>query len=791
MLKHNIIPPHCGIKTVINPKMPELTSRNTLIATEQVDWVRPVGGSRRVLINNFSAAGGNTALILEDPPHRLASSCQRIISDHTVVISAKTTVSHRRNVQALLAWIERQDTLDTTFLPRLAYTSTARRMHHPFRLAVTGADSEAIKGQLRTYLDGASVTRSKSSPKIMFAFAGQGSEFPRMGVDLYETIASFRNDIDSYDRTCLRMDFASISGFFKADESWDGATPQALQLAAVCLQMALTRLWTSLGARPSILIGHSLGEYPALYAAGVLSQCDVIYLVGHRASLMQTHCTAGSHAMLVVRSTLANIESLLQPLSYEYEIACVNGSRSVVLGGTSAELRRVHTRLAEQGLQTVELPLPYAFHTSQVDAILNPLEKLSGNIRFAEPKMPVISPTFAGVPLAISSAFVVAHCRKPVRMHDALESARAQGLVDEQTICIEIGPAAVTSKMIKEALGPSTETFVSMRLGDHVSKPLSTALGRLYEKGSAIEWDEFHHIFSPCQQVARLPAYSWDLQDYWMAYQNDWSLRKGDAVAETNKSVLESSSIHRVMVDDSHNPIGKLVLESDLNRKDMSAVVKGHKVYGIPLCTPSVYADIALTIGEHLKERGFAKSAALVEIADMTIQSALVVMSSGQTQILRTAVTLDRTQQTALCTFSSLSAATKEPEQHAHCTIRFHVADKACHSNSLEVFTRIEALYKQLEVSNNGTYRYSRSMVYRMVASVAEFEDGYRGLDEIVMDNPALEATGQIKFGQPQLLDGNFNIHPACIDALSQLGGFVMNVSRDGMTVLWASTDRT
>lgn len=71
MMQYNTIPPHCGIKTKINRKFPhDLAARHVRIAETPVDWKRPPNSEppRRALINNFSAAGGNTALILEEGP---------------------------------------------------------------------------------------------------------------------------------------------------------------------------------------------------------------------------------------------------------------------------------------------------------------------------------------------------------------------------------------------------------------------------------------------------------------------------------------------------------------------------------------------------------------------------------------------------------------------------------------------------------------------------------------------------------------------------------------------------
>ncbi|PPJ57921.1 hypothetical protein CBER1_09856 [Cercospora berteroae] len=780
MLKHDTIPPHCGIKTRINPKLPDLVSHNVRIATDRVSWTRPEGGSRRMLVSNFSAAGGNTALILEDPPLTSTAPTAFPQSHHAIVISAKTPVSLRLNVLATISRIGQQDLSDASILPKLAYTTTARRLHHPQRVSVTGSNLRDIEHQLRLSLNNIADNRRVSPPKILFAFAGQGSDFPRMAIDFYDQVSSFRNDIEVYNKICLRMGFPSILDLFKEEKPRDAASPQKLQLAAVCLQMALVRLWRSFGIEPAVVVGHSLGEYPSLYAAGVLSQSDVIYLIGSRAALMQRHCTRGSHAMLVVRSSRVDLAALLHTSGLKYEIACVNGRRSVVLGGTNRELQQVHAILQEQGIRSTELPLPYAFHTAQVDPILEDLDALSGNVHFAKQKLPVISPTFAGIPSGFSSTFAVAHCREPVQMQQALEAARRQNLVDERTICIEIGSGVVTVNMVKEVVGSSTETFVSMRQGEAVTRPLSIALAALYGKGANINWNGYHQTFSSGLDMVPLPAYNWDLRDYWIQYTNDWSLRKGDAAAPPGVPLRLSSTIHKVVTDTIHTSAGKLIVESDLNRKDMDAVVQGHRVYGVPLCTPSVYADIVLTIGQHLKQHVFMEPKSVVEIAEMDIKSALVAISGGRSQILQTEVTIDRMSKTARCTFSSLTESSKDPEQHAHCIIRFHdpaTAPDVATKSSPEVFARLEALYKQIEASQSETYRFSKSMIYKMVAPVADFHNDYRGLTEIVMDNTALEATGKIEFKNPELLDGDFNTHPACIDALSQLGGFVMNAN--------------
>ena len=115
-------------------------------------------------------------------------------------------------------------------------------------------------------------------------------------------------------------------------------------------------------------------------------------------------------------------------------------------------------------------------------------------------------------------------------------------------------------------------------------------------------------------------------------------------------------------------------------------------------------------------------------------------------------------------------------EQHSHCLVRlFEVAptrDALCAAAS-STRSRIASLKSRVGSSGN-TFRFSRAMIYKMVGQVAEFDPKYRGLAEIILDNDVLEATGSVNFGSmPQV--GGFHTNPAYIDALSQLGGFVMN----------------
>jgi iterative type I PKS product template protein len=783
MLKHSKIPPHCGIQTRINPKIPDLKSRNTFIAKTPVNWQRPVNGVRRVLLNNFSAAGGNTALVLEDPPHveDLAEHDPR--SHHVVAISAKTPWSLQQNLRNLISWIDTQQPSGLS-LGSLSYTTTARRSHYPHRVAVSGKDATEIRNALQASLDqGIGANRHKGSPRLIFTFTGQGSHFAGMGSDLYKISRSFRLDIQRMSEMCEKAEFLPILSLFEDATAYESASPTTLQLTTVCLQMALYRLWTAFGVKPSVVVGHSLGEYPALYAAGVLSQADVIHLVGGRGQLLEKTCKPGTHSMLAVRSAVADLTRILGLPSSNYEISCINGHQSTVVGALKPDLQAAKLRLTEERIASTELDVSYAFHTAQVDPILDSLADLARGVKFSPPKIAIISPAYGKVfregTTDIGPDFVAHHCRTTVDMAGGLHDAKIGGVIDWQMACVEIGPAVVVGKMVKEVLDTPIHIFASMGRNDDIWKLMSQALSRLHCAGMTINWNAYHEDVQACHKVLELPSYSWELKDYWMQYEHSWSLRKGDPPLRVTMPELKSSSIHEVLEDTLLQQDGELIIQADLSRKDLHPMVQGHKVYGVPLCTPSVYADIALTVGEYLIQcLPNSSESQIVEVADMNIQSALVANSEGVPQLLRTAVKRDKTHNKAVCTFSSVDSTGKVLEQHAHCSL--HITDaKASQEKWQACASALSSRMRSLEQKTGhggNTFRFSRSMIYKMVSQLADFDPNYRGLMEITLDNDTLEATGRVSF-ENIIKDGAFHTNPAYIDALSQLGGFVMNAN--------------
>lgn len=674
MMQKNTIVPHCGIKTKINTNFPtDLQERGVNIALQPTAWNRdddPLK-PRRVFVNNFSAAGGNSALLIQDAPLKAHSTTAGVDPRgiHLIAVSAKVGNSLQGNLRSLLGLLRESDTIS---LSELSYTTTARRVHHPHRVMLAGASTADICSQIETSLhDNVGMTRAKNAPKIVFTFTGQGAQYPGMGMELYEYFSVFRNEMKRLDQIAQSLGFPSFLPVIQSDEPDISIfAPTAVQLASVCMQIALSKLWASWNIHPSAVIGNSLGEYAALNVARVILDADTIYLVGKRAVLLQEKCTRDTHAMLVVRGSADEISQTLKNM--DYETACINSPVETVLAGSNEQVAALKEVIVDSGIKCTLLKVPYAFHSSQVDPIMSEFEAVASGITFLKPTIPVLKPLDGTVTTdeEFNPAYLARHAREPVNMLKALQTGYNNRILTDQTITIEIGPHPAISGMVKAALGSQMVTLASSQRARSVWQLLTAALKLLYNAGADIHWVEYQRDFPCSHNVLPMPAYSWDLKEYWMQYVNDWSLRKGDPPLEISAGPkLESTTVHRIVEETGDSLKTRIVVEANIARKDLSPLVQGHEVDGIPLCTPSVYADIALTLGTYLLKRYHpTQERNLVDVSDMTISKALILRAGATEQLLQVHSDVDWESQSALTKFMSFDVSPIYDDFSSYCT---------------------------------------------------------------------------------------------------------------------------
>jgi naphtho-gamma-pyrone polyketide synthase len=786
MMEKSEIPPHVGIKTKINHGFPlDLKERNVNIAFKPTAWTRPQNGKRTVFLNNFSAAGGNTALLMEDAPLVTPAPASDGRSNHIVAISAKSILSLEKNVQSMISFIESNPDLS---LPALSYTTTARRMHHNHRVVVSGSDLASIKTALIGLGNCKDIRpiNAKKIPDIAFAFTGQGALYSGVGKTLFESVSSFRSDVQRFDRIAQSQGFPTFLPLVDGTaESVDALGPIAAQVGAASVQMALTRLWASWGVFPSAVIGHSLGEYAALNAAGVLSVSDTIYLTGARARLLEECCTVGTHSMLAVKASPAALNVYLS--TTQCEIACINGPEESVISGKVAEIVSLSEAIPKAGIKCVKLDVPFAFHSAQVEVILEKFESLAQDVVFKKPTVPFISPLLSEVVTeadVLNKTYLSRACRETVNFSGGLSAALDAKTINDKTLWVEIGAHPVCSGMIKSTLGSSVTALPTLRKATDTWKVLTSSTGSLHTAGIELQWNEYHRDFEACQQVILLPAYNWDAKNYWIQGNvNNFQLTKGDpapvavvAAPEPVVSKFNTTTVQKIIEETHGADKSTITIESDISEPVLAKALAGHMVNGAPLCPSSLYGDIGLTLGDYLLKSSLVYDEAIgTDVADMKVGKPLIATGKGS-QLFRVSVTANWAVQTADMQIYSVNCQGKKTVDHASCTLKFGNRNdwaKEWKKNAYLVQARISSLEKG--VNDGQSHKMKRGMAYKLFGAIVEYSKSYTGMEEVVIDSEMHEATTRVKF-QTTEQDGNFKgCSPYWIDSCGQIAGFIMN----------------
>ena len=550
MMQKNEIPPHCGIKTKINQTFPaDLDERRIRIAQKPTPWAR-TSKPRRVLLNNFSAAGGNSCVLVEDGPDP-ATENKALRSDirpaHVITLSAKSKTALEANTRALAHLLQNSAQIS---LEDLGYTSTARRLHYNFRSSYQARTTQDLIKSLEQDIANPP-QQFRGPPKMIFAFSGQGSNHPGMGKHLYNTNSRFKTSLDRFDTITQNQGFGSILHYLRGtDDTTQEASPLTVQLAHVSLQMGLARLWESWGVSPVSVIGHSLGEYAALTYSGVLSDFDVLWICGQRAKLLESHCQAGTYTMLAVRSSQDEVTTILDGI--KIEIACINGPRDTVVSGANEDIDRSALRLDSKGIKYNRMKLPYAFHSSQLQPIMDDFSKILDGLNIRSPKLPILSPLRSAVINpgdTLGKEYLLQQCREAVNLVGAVKAGEAAKVLHDRTHVIEMGPSLVLARLMQRTTENSPTTIPSLEPNQDSWLVLSRSVATAYRVGCSINWAQYHSDYD--HSVVQLPSYNWDLKDYWIQYVHDWSLRKGDPLPAVPESAsrldLATASCQKVI----------------------------------------------------------------------------------------------------------------------------------------------------------------------------------------------------------------------------------------------------
>jgi len=517
ILHHQLIPPQLNFERA-NPNIP-LTELGLQVVTETRPLSRPAGLPPLVGVNSFGFGGTNAHLVLEPllPPEPASPPAHPVANRPWLLpLSAPIATALPAQAEAYHSFLANPPAAPG----EITAAAGLRRDHFNHRLVVLGQAAADLRSRLRAYVDGATSgpglisgqPETHPTPPV-FVFTGQGAQWWGMGRQLLAREPLFRQTIAAIDAL-----FQPLSGWsLLAELTRPEAESQIdrtdiAQPAIFALQVALVQLWAAWGIRPAKVIGHSVGEVAAAYVAGIYSLPDAVKIIYHRSRLQ--HTTAGWGSMAAVGLSLAEARRTIAGHESLVEVGAVNSPGLVTLTGEAAALAEILAGLETAGKFVRRLPINYAFHSYQMEAIRAELLAALADIQPQPGHTPFIS-TVTGAALAgpaLTADYWWRNVRRPVYFGPALA-----GLIESgDAAFLELGPHPALQSSIHDCLAEQKRTghvFHSLRRDTDESLELLGNLAALHVYGLPLNWGAVNQADG---RFARLPGYVWQRQSYWL-----------------------------------------------------------------------------------------------------------------------------------------------------------------------------------------------------------------------------------------------------------------------------------
>ena len=541
-------------------------------------------------------------------------------------LSAKTGAALRNAAEDYLQWLDRQDAAlagdgaaSGALLSDMAWTAGIGRSHFGHRTGVVFRDAGSLREGLRAIAEADERPESRKAATVAFVYTGQASQWPGMGAALYDSEPVMRAVLDRCDAVIGEERGASLLDvmFGRPGAAGDLDDPQWKQPAIYALECALTALWASLGVRPDVVVGHSLGEIAAAHAAGVFDLEDGLRLAAVRGALVGA--LPGEGAMAAVFAPRARVTEALDEHNAAAPgiglcIAADNGAHQAI-SGPAEDIAAITERLEAAGIRVARLRRSPAYHSAMIEPALDDLEAALSQLDFAPPSLPFVS-NLTGRSVGSGETLDAAYWRRQMRAPVAFRACVATLAELGVDAVVEIGPHAVLGPMVSLAwpdAGGAAEPAVVSSLrrptaGEEPPAPGSgggfvEAVAGAYEAGLPLRFDGL--FAGEARRRIALPGYPFQRERYWV---------------EAPKRRRQASS-HPLLGGRHESASGETAFDTEVFPTD-PAWLADHRVFGRLIAPGALYGAMAAAAC-----RAGGNDAVVIE--DFRMQSALVFTGEG------------------------------------------------------------------------------------------------------------------------------------------------------------------
>ncbi len=648
-LKHGVIPKHLHFKEP-NPEI-DWDNMPVRVTAEATEWPDVTSRNRIAGVSGFGWSGTNAHVILEgygvddgssagsnglDPNAGRARNVDVSVpmnfavetaihatdlprSKRFLPLSGKTAASLHDQAESYLSWLEKrfpnEGSGELGEFADIAWTAGVGRSHFEYRAGVMFSDAASLKAALSEVIENGDAAGPAAAKKIAFVYTGQGSQWLGMGESLYEREPVVRMVLDRCEEVMIEergvslldvMFGRSVAGGDLHDTAWT-------QPAVYALECALTALWSSIGIEPSVVIGHSLGEFAAARTAGVFGLEDGLRFVAKRGALLSSVPELGGMAAI-----FAPKREVYEAVREHNSVAegpglCVavdNGVHQVV-SGPVADIEAISERFEAEEIRVRRLR-NQAFHSALVEPALDELEEAYGAVRFSAPELALISNVTGSVikpDEKLDAGYWRRHARQSVEFQSGIDTM-AELDVD---LVIEVGPNAVLGPLVSMAWPGMTAgvraakepAVLASLLRNYDDLPLDeyddgfvTAVAGAYEAGLEIK---FEGLFAgETRRRVSLPSYPFQRERFWVE-----APRRKRAATD-----------HPLLGSRHESPRGEVLYETLMFPTD-PAWLGDHRVFGRVIMPGAMFGAMAASVSS--REVGQT-----VEVEDLQLHNPMV-----------------------------------------------------------------------------------------------------------------------------------------------------------------------
>ncbi|MFD0411394.1 SDR family NAD(P)-dependent oxidoreductase, partial [Kitasatospora sp. NPDC127116] len=469
------------------------------LLTEARPWPE-TGRPRRAGVSAFGISGTNAHVVIEaaaeEPVGVPTGSAGGVVP---WVLSGKSDVALREQARRLGAFLAGHPGVGAVAVGR----ALAGRSRFDHRAVLTGAEALEALAEGRS-VPGLVTGTVRSVGGSVFVFPGQGAQWVGMGRELYAAYPVFRAAMDE----CAQA-LAPYTDWSLADVL-DGAPldrVDVVQPALFAVMVSLAALWRAHGVEPDAVVGHSQGEIAAAYVAGALSLEDAAKVVALRSKALVA--LAGQGGMVSIGLGQERAAGFVARWDGRLTVAVVNSADSVVVSGDLDALDELLAACEADGIRARRLPVDYAAHSVQVEAIRELLLTDLAGITPRPATIPFYS-TVTAEPVgtsALDADYWYRNLREPVLFDRTTRLLLDRG----HTVFVEVSPHPVLLSAVEETGHHHGSDLLVTGTLRRDQDDFLTSLGRLHVHGVPVDWR-----FPDDTEPVSLPTYAFQRQPYWL-----------------------------------------------------------------------------------------------------------------------------------------------------------------------------------------------------------------------------------------------------------------------------------